>query len=541
MKKQIRKYMSRLALAFLVCISVATLNSSAAAATTPATMTSGLELRTKDEILTMYNIMNLAQSVPISYDVAPDTTNLTHSGWLSDAVLQNALDTVNFVRYIAGLDYNVVLSDEYTQYAQDGALVNSANNVLTHYPDQPDGMDWYLWRSGYKGTSSSNIASGYSNLATSITAGWMADSTGEDNLTDVGHRNWILTPDLGATGFGYVGRYSAMYVVDYSNDDSAYGFSWPSPLMPVEYFKSSYPWSFAYGTSKYSSGSYIVTLTNETTGQVWKMYTAKGYQANDSYAVINKTSYGDQKACIVFRPSGATYSNGDVYNVLITDLQLSGEQITVVDYTVEFFSLSDSYTPVSSVSYNGKTVDMTAQVSAASSWAKTELTTALSEGYPVALYNDDFTQQMTRGEFAHMLGMFCAMDDGIDVSDVENVFTDLGSASSNAERNKCILYLYELGIINGTSATTFEPDALVTREQVAKMLLAYEKLFGTPSITQDITGYTDYSQISSWALDGVSYMNQLGVLNGNTATTLNPQGDVTIEEAALMCYRLFTI
>lgn len=524
MKKQIIKVISLLALLVTMCIP-------ATAATTGIT---GVETHTKDEILTMYNIMNLAQSVPISYDVTPDTTNLTHSGALSDETLTNALDTLNFVRYIAGLSYDVTLSDEYIQYCQDGALVNSTNSSLDHYPAQPSGMDDTLFQSGYYGASKSNISSGYSTLSANIINGWMADSSSDTNLAAVGHRNWCLNPDLGATGFGFVGRYSAMYAVDYSGSDSATGVTWPAQVMPVEYFKSNYPWSYSSGTTL--DGTYTVNVTNETSGQVWTMSTANGYQSSGNYALIANKNYGDQKACIIFRPSDATYSSGDVYSV-----KIESSSGVLAEYTVDFFSLSDSYTSVSSVSYDVHIADILAQVTSASTWAQDELVTALIDGYPVALYNDEFTADMTRGEFAHMLGMFCAMDDEIDVSDVENVFTDLGDATSDVERNKCILYLYDLGIINGISATTFEPDALVTREQIAKMLLAYENLFDTPIITQDITGYTDYNQISDWAVDGVSYMNQIGVLNGDTETTLNPKGNVTVEQSALMCYRLFSL
>lgn len=524
MKKQVIKGMLVIALAFMLC--------STASATTGIT---NVDTPTKDEILTMYNIMNLSQSVAISYDTQPDTTYLTTSGELSDATLQNALDTLNFVRYIAGLSYDVTLSETYTQYCQDGALVLSANGALTHTPTQPSGMSSALYRSGYAGTSNGNISSGYSNLATNIISGWMADYIGESNLTCVGHRRWCLNPVMTSTGFGYVGRYSAMYASDnYYAKTTTTGIVWPAQTMPVEYFKSYYPWSYSAG--KYLSGTYTVVLTNETSGQVWTMSTSSGYSSSGSYALVENSNYG-QTGCIIFRPSGATYNTGDVYSVVIT----SSSGSVLASYTVDFFSLSDSYTPVSTVSYNGKTVDMAAQVSGASSWAQEELVSALNESYPVTLYQDKFKEDMTRGEFAYMLGKFCAMEVEIDVSDVENVFTDLGDDSSNAERNKYILYLYDLGIIDGTSSTTFDPDAMVTRQQIAKMLLAYESLFETPTITQDITGYDDFNQISSWAVDGVSYMNQLGVLNGNTATTLNPKGDVTVQEAALMCYRLFSM
>ncbi len=548
MKKTIFKTLMSLILALTFCVP--------AFATTGIT---GVEYRTQDEILTLYHLLNLDETVTTSLSSAADLTNLTTSGTLSAASEQNALDTLNFVRYIAGLSYNVTIDETATQYAQDGsALLAYIGGGLNHYPDQPSGVSDSFYESAFSGTSGSNIAAGYGNLSTTIIHGWLADAD-DSNKDRVGHRRWALIPEMTSTGFGWVkanssayhGYYSAMYVKNSSmgNGNDINGIVWPAQNMPVEYFQSDYPWS--YNTSSVITAA-TVKLTRQNDGQTWTITDdfILG-PVGDGYIYLNNEYYG-LPGNISFVPDNITYSAGDIYHVEITGS-------VTAEYTVEFFSLDDSYTTISSVTYGESpettepettepettepettTPTVPASVDGASSWAQAELQTALDAGYPVALYEDHFTSNMTRGEFAHMLGMFAStkwsLGDGYD-----NIFTDLGDDPADAERNNCILALANWGVINGMTETTFAPDELVTREQAAKMLLAYENTYSTPNITKDITGYSDYNQISSWALEGVRYMNQLEVLNGNTETTLNPQGNITVQEAALMCYRLFII
>ncbi len=509
-----------------------------------------VEYHTADEILTMYHLMGLDETVTASYAVEPDLSGLTTSGTLSAETQQNALDTLNFVRYIAGLSYDVTIRDTYAQYAQDGALVLAAlGQGLSHTPTCPDGMDASIYKSGYTGTNHGNISAGYYNLATNIVHGWMADYS-ESNRATLGHRRWILLPTMQATGFGLVPNsssiyryYSTMYAHDnYSAFTNVSGVVWPAQTMPVEYFKYNYPWSYSLGSYVYPNVCIVLTRLNDNEQWVIKNSSTDG-ASGDGYISINNQGYG-QSGCISFVPDDIRYSAGDVYQVEIIGVNFEA------NYTVTFISLGDDYTVQSTVSYNGTTVQPTtpevtepeaeeemADISGASSWAQGELQEALDADYPVVLYPDQFQDNMTRGEFAHMLGLF--LDVRWSFADsYSNNFTDLGDDPADAERNFYIMALNSWGIINGMTDTTFEPDALLTREQAAKLLKAAVDLRLTTTVTQDISGYADADLVDSWALDGVRYLNQVGVMNGTDDNCLNPDGNLTVQEAALMCYRL---
>ena len=80
-------------------------------------------------------------------------------------------------------------------------------------------------------------------------------------------------------------------------------------------------------------------------------------------------------------------------------------------------------------------------------------------------------------------------------------------------------------IASGTGATTFEPNAPVTREQVATFFANYAKFKNDYSGAQsDLSKYSDRNKISSWAKENISWAVNYGLMSGTSETTLDPQG-----------------
>ena len=80
-------------------------------------------------------------------------------------------------------------------------------------------------------------------------------------------------------------------------------------------------------------------------------------------------------------------------------------------------------------------------------------------------------------------------------------------------------------IASGTSATTFEPNAPVTREQVATFFANYAKFKNNYSGAQsDLSKYSDQNKISAWAKENISWAVNYGLMSGTSETTLDPQG-----------------
>ena len=83
---------------------------------------------------------------PAAYDEKPLNTPPYSLGKLNNETLRSALNAVNQMRYIAGIKPNVVLNEEYVKFAQGASVINAINDVLTHYPDKPEGMSDELYK-----------------------------------------------------------------------------------------------------------------------------------------------------------------------------------------------------------------------------------------------------------------------------------------------------------------------------------------------------------------------------------------------------------
>ncbi len=280
----------------------------------------------------------VSQSEGMTYGETPVTTAPYAAGSLSQDTLNKALAMLNQIRYIAGLQDNVTLSDEYNGLTQAAALVNYVNRDLSHEPAQPADMAKELYDLGYRGASKSNIASASwqnRSLNGTILHAWMADWD-DYNIARVGHRRWVLNPQMGATGFGAVsgenGTYNAMYAIDYTGSGQEYGVAWPAQNMPVSYFDKFYPWSVSMG-SDVDESTVKVTLTRVADGRTW---TFGADSADGVFAVNNNISnICGQTGCIVFRPDGIEdYKAGDSFRVTIEGLA------SPVSYTVNFFDES---------------------------------------------------------------------------------------------------------------------------------------------------------------------------------------------------------
>lgn len=336
MKTKVKKRVS-IILTMALCITLG--SSYVRADDTSASTAKGINVayHTQEEIRNFCNENGVTLRDALTYAQEPVVSGDYSAGKLSDETLDSAVKMLNCVRYIAGISYNVKVTDSYNSLAQTATLVNYVNNRLSHYPAKPADMDESLYELGVEGASSSNIAwtswKGCS-MNWTIVDSWMED--GDDyNIDRVGHRRWLINPKMKYTGFGAVsgnrGTYSAVYAFDTKNSKAAeYGVAWPAQNMPVEYFGAGFPWSVSMG-STVDISSIKVKLTRESDNKTWNFSSSEA----DGYFNVNNDGYG-QKGCIIFRPdTDEDYEAGDVYNVSITGLG-DGKDVS---YSVNFFKL----------------------------------------------------------------------------------------------------------------------------------------------------------------------------------------------------------
>ena len=93
-------------------------------------------------------------------------------------------------------------------------------------------------------------------------------------------------------------------------------------------------------------------------------------------------------------------------------------------------------------------------------------------------------------------------------------------------------------IVKGTSATTFAPNDSITREQMAAILYRYAQYKGYDVTKKaDLSGYSDNSQVSAYAKDALAWANAAKLINGVTNTTLVPQGNATRAQVSAILHR----
>ncbi len=79
-----------------------------------------------------------------------------------------------------------------------------------------------------------------------------------------------------------------------------------------------------------------------------------------------------------------------------------------------------------------------------------------------------------------------------------------------------------------------EPNAFVTREQLVTMLWRYA---GEPAVSGGLSSWRDAESVSDWASDAMVWALDEGIITGVTAVTLDPQGTATRAQCAAILMR----
>ena len=107
-------------------------------------------------------------------------------------------------------------------------------------------------------------------------------------------------------------------------------------------------------------------------------------------------------------------------------------------------------------------------------------------------------------------------------------FTDV---NSGAWYYPSVVYVYQNGVMNGMSATTFSPETVLTRAQMVQILYNME---GRPT-----SGSETFSDVDSadWFASAVAWAQKTGLVEGYDATTFGPDDALTRAQAAAILQR----
>jgi len=214
-----------------------------------------LVMGSRSSVLGYYNTFFRIATPPMGWTGSYGNCSV---GATSPAYLEATRKRIAYYRAMAGVPSNVTMYAPFVQQAQAAALMMSANKQLSHSPSS----SWRCYSDeGVKGAGSANLASAPGPVAIDL---YMHDSGGGNGA--VGHRRWLLFPQLSRMGAGSTPPSgdlfgsNALYVLD---DATIWGarpavrdgfVAWP-PRGYVPHTIVPMRWSFSYPGADFSSAT----------------------------------------------------------------------------------------------------------------------------------------------------------------------------------------------------------------------------------------------------------------------------------------------
>ena len=120
----------------------------------------------------------------------------------------------------------------------------------------------------------------------------------------------------------------------------------------------------------------------------------------------------------------------------------------------------------------------------------------------------------------------------------DSPFTDVENSPATAWYYDAALWAHQKGIVAGYVDHTWHPADPVSLEQLAVMFRNYANYRGYDlTAVDDLSGYADAGEVTEWAKESVRWAADRGMMNGGSSAVLNPAGIVTRARAAFMLCR----
>jgi hypothetical protein len=178
----------------------------------------------------------------------------------------------------------------------------------------------------------------------------------------------------------------------------------------------------------------------------------------------------------------------------------------------------------------------------ASVWAHEGIKSALAKGFVPQDLQNNYKNVITRAEFCRMAVKWLEHRLGKDINSIladSGVSRNLNAFSDTSDLD--ILAAYVLGITSGTqvpTATTpglFAPNGQFSREQAATMIRNTCRAAGMDVSNVVTADFTDINTASSWAVDGINYVRNAGIMQGTSTNPpqFSPKPTYTREQSIL--------
>lgn len=173
-------------------------------------------------------------------------------------------------------------------------------------------------------------------------------------------------------------------------------------------------------------------------------------------------------------------------------------------------------------------------------WAESEYQAASEAGLvSYSVVSNNLKDSITRQEFCELaMNLYRRLTNEDVPVPANNPFSDTKSVA--------VVQAYNYGIVNGTSDGNFTPNRLVTREEMAKMLVS---TLTASEVTLNIADgadseyvdyFTDGDEVSAWAMSSVNTALSYGLMTGVTEETLEPLAATSREQAIVSVNRSYS-
>ncbi|NBD23162.1 S-layer homology domain-containing protein [Paenibacillus glycinis] len=141
---------------------------------------------------------------------------------------------------------------------------------------------------------------------------------------------------------------------------------------------------------------------------------------------------------------------------------------------------------------------------------------------------------ISRAEFMTMIGRM------LGIRPVSGAIPPFADVPKTAWYDAWVQPAIQLGLAEGTSPRTFEPNRAVTREEAAVILARALKQSSAATVAPPDARYLDQDRIASWAQPSVARLSVLGLIAGDENGNFRPGTSITRQDAAVLMNRAWT-
>lgn len=428
----------------------------------------------------------------------------------------------------------------------DGSFEGAGYSSLSVYAQGDYKLDGGQWRSelsNYDGWVYN------SDCGFDASAGeWVSSYHIDDNYFDEAIPDAVLPG--GKTYFdSHTMHLRVRFTIDFYNEETGENFSYTSPWSQTVSYTNQQKAEDLAPLMNHTPRLISVELKKRDDGQPYLDF--KADKAHSDIAYVN--SITDQRVYtnVWVRINQADWLDAGTYLWMKEQFEVDADDILgMMDnydaavYDVKFrYSTSydwypvagksgEVYSPFSNVISHGMPA-----YEGASSWAKTELDKAAGYGLITDRIKNNMSGKITREEFAEIAVKLYEKYTGKSAVPGSMSFID----TTNPE----ILKAANLGLVNGVGNNKYAPNDLVTREQMATILLRALKVINPKEdfSTAGVAKFLDDDKVETWARDGVYYCYKAKIVNGvgkvDGVDRFDPDGNATREMAVIVCTRAY--